>query len=544
MKKRHLIWIIPSGLVVLLLLISLFGHLLSPAKGMKMPKESKNKTMVTEKEMKEDLKYLKYYFENMYAGYHLLEEQGFSMDDINSKIMEKSKQDMHGGKIEVSVFRNRITEVMFENLKFNDMHLSINGRSFNRKSLYFSDVYVQEKLVDGVKKYFICKNERDPYPDDIKKNMNLLDPADVKIGAEYTGPVSNLYECYVGQEKLYRYCVFTNKSVAKAYMNIDGQNVWVPIMPSLSISTTNQHGFAETDDTLYISFSDFVFHDGNEMMEEMGKRQFQQLCDNAKNLSKGKKNLIIDLRNNGGGDPFRRNAVFAYLLYNQQELSKDTLKAIESVGQEEEIRMISPAMASLYRSSFYYRVQRKFKLLKFKKNSVEYDYEQFEKSEYKDWFKINNFYGFADLLVPQKKMIREFAPQDNITLPEPDFKGDIYILTNRYSASCSEYSMALAHEFEKFDGIKVHHLGENTCGAVEFVNPCSVILPNCGGWIYMPTAYNGDSKAFKHSDFHGEGEGWYPEYWVSSFQLSDLLCHLIGDEKLEETLKGIERRHL
>ena len=57
-----------------------------------MPISSKNKAKnsVSEKEIKEDLKYLKYYFENMYAGYDLMVEKGFDIDKVCDAVMARS----------------------------------------------------------------------------------------------------------------------------------------------------------------------------------------------------------------------------------------------------------------------------------------------------------------------------------------------------------------------------------------------------------------------------------------------------------------------
>lgn len=514
---------------------------------MKYVKEAKkNNTFITDKELKTDLKYIKYYFENLYAGYDILVENGFDINKVTDEIYQKCQSDKKGAdKYESDLVCNKIKEVLVGNLNHIDMHLSIMGQNpTQNKVLLFSDIYIKEQNSADGKKYVVYKNQQEPYPEDIKKKMNILAPAEVEPGQEYTGPLSNLYECYDGEEKVYRYCVFTNKNVAKAYINIEGKNVWAPVLPSLSITKSKMQGYASTDETLYISLSDFSFQSGNDNYEEMGRREFQKLCDNAKNLSRGKKNIIIDLRNNPGGDPYMRNAVFANLLYNNSEISDEILKSVAQVGAENEKIMMSPVVASITRRNFAYRIKNKIKKLKFRKTAVKYDFEVFEEDEYRTFFLVHYLYGLLNLVYPVRKLVPSPSVSKKITeLPVPDFKGDIYILTNRYSASCSEYSMALAYEFDKFEGINVHHIGENTCGAVSFVNPRYVILPNCGAWFILPSAYN-DSEAFKHPNYHGEGEGWYPEYWVSSFQIADILEKNINDPKLADLLKGIERRHL
>ena len=61
MKKRHLFWIIPCGLIVFIFLTALIGNITSPIPSKRLVKKSKNKKVITEKELTEDLDYLKYY---------------------------------------------------------------------------------------------------------------------------------------------------------------------------------------------------------------------------------------------------------------------------------------------------------------------------------------------------------------------------------------------------------------------------------------------------------------------------------------------------
>ena len=545
MKKRHLFWIIPLSIIFAVFLTVLLGHLISPVKVLPISSKNKAKNSVSEKEIKEDLKYLKYYFENMYAGYELMVEKGFDIDKVCDQIYVKiSKEKGSLEKVNSSLFRKIIQEVLLKEINIVDMHLSIAGIGAPLKRLYFSDIYFKEKQGPQGKQYFVYKIQQDPFTEAMKKDLTILPlPEEVKIGMEYTGPEVNLRECILDSEKVYRYAVLTNKNPKYANISLEGTSITIPVLPSISLSSEKMQGYAETEDTLYISLRDFVFNSGSANYEELGKREFQSLCENARELSKGKKNLIIDLRNNGGGDPFRRNAVFANLMYNSSEITQDIVTSIAVVGEDNEKRILSSPLAHFYRRNFFYDMKKFFKSFEFKDYDVKYPFEIFEEIEYKNWKKINYSYAFGELFFPSRKWITEFNGEIK-DLPEPDFKGDIYMLTNSYSASCSEYSMALAYEFEKFDGVQVHHIGENTCGAVSYVNPVSIVLPNSGFWMYIPTALNLDSKAFMHSKYHGEGEGWYPDYWVNSFQISELLQYLIDDPELKEMLVGIERGYL
>ena len=546
MKKRHLFWIIPSGIVGLALLVFVLGHLFSPVKTKRIPERSKDKKFITEKELKKDLSYLKYYFENLYVAYDFMKENGFDVDAITNEVLEKCKKDMNGRKeIDSQTFLRYITTGVTKAFKNVDMHFGINGSSpQDYRTVYFSDIFIRSEQVDGTTKYFVYKNEREEIPQDILKNMNLLPMADIKIGGEYTGSVNNLYEYFDGSESTYRYCVFTDKRIKQANISIDGETVIIPVMPSISISNSQQfQGFKETKDSLYISMSDFVFSRGSSDYEEIGKKEFQSLCDNAREKSKGKKNIIIDLRNNGGGSPIYRNAVFANLMYNQSEISEETIRIINSIGMDNEEMLFSPVTGKFYREGIWYDIKHWFRDFKYRKTSKTYEFEVFKKYEDKMFDKPTRRFGITSFFVPQRKY---FVNEEYVTdrnLQKPDFQGNVYILTNRYSASCSEYSLAMAYIFDKMDGINVYHIGENTCGAVSFVNPCSVVFPYSGGWMYIPTAWN-KSVDFNHPKYKGESYGWYPDYWSSSINLLNTLNNLIEDPELTEVLKGLERHHL
>ena len=125
----------------------------------------------------------------------------------------------------------------------------------------------------------------------------------------------------------------------------------------------------------------------------------------------------------------------------------------------------------------------------------------------------------------------------------PDYSGDIYVLTDKYSASCSEYSLAILYALSKNSDIKIHHIGENTRGAIFYIDPSTFVTPNSGAWMVLPTGRN-YSDAFNHPDFHGEGYGWFPEYWVTQYNLLNTLCNLIDDKELEKALQGLEKWQL
>ena len=215
---------------------------------------------------------------------------------------------------------------------------------------------------------------------------------------------------------------------------------------------------------------------------------------------------------------------------------------VANLINNEEYKNMSPTFGKL---NLYFRMQNlinKFKKMKFKKNKrEETDYEKYEKIVDKACQKKLFWPSVAELFYPYKADIQYISIDSKIKeLPHPDFEGDIYILTDTQSASCSEYSIALLRKMAEGANINIHHLGENTAGAVYYVDPTSVALPYSGIWITFPTSRN-YSSAFNHPDFHGEGYGWFPEYWVTHYNLLNTLNNLINDPELESALQGLEK---
>ena len=99
-------------------------------------------------------------------------------------------------------------------------------------------------------------------------------------------------------------------------LSFDGKKISVPVVENNSLPNSGKmQGMRETKDTLYISLVNFVFNGGS----VMGEQEFKTLCENAKNKSVGKKQIIIDLRSNGGGDGCRPATILSNILYNEQD---------------------------------------------------------------------------------------------------------------------------------------------------------------------------------------------------------------------------------
>lgn len=543
MRKRHLFWIIPSSVIVLLLLISLFGHLFSPIKTKKNVTKSKCLNNLTPKQQDEDLAYLKYYLQNVYINYDQMAANGFDIDKVIEDIKADYKRNLRNdGSIGSQEFFNSLRKIMFQNFNVVDKHFNIGGTWLLDNQFYFSNIYIKEQKTSSSIKYIVVKNEAETFPDYIKKSYANIGTAEINPGQEYTGSKDNLYEWFDGNEKIYRFGLMSKGEINFAYIQIDGKPVKAPVIATWYLHNNKAQGFTETNDTLYLSLRDFMFEQSSSSeLVSKNRKEFEKLCNNAKDKTAGKANIIIDLRSNGGGQTIRSAMLLSKLFYDEKDVSPELSQYLINLVHDD-YTLYSPATGAEYRRNMIYNVKDFFKTLKNKNKDNEYD--EYTEIVYKKWHRTNYLNGILELFVPYRKEVKFPYAKTSITeLPKPTFSGNIYVLTDNNSASCSEYTIALLHNMIKGTDINVCQIGFNTNGAVFYFNPWSFVFPNTGYTITFPTAIN-KSNAFNFPNFKGEGYGWYPDYWCTNQNMINTLVNLTGDKDLEIVLTGLEKSQL
>ena len=544
MKKRHLFWIIPSSLIAFIFLLYVILKLISVFHPLSEPfvNRTKHKTTLTEKELNRDLDYIKHYMSTCYAGYDDMVEKGFNLDSAIENIYKNTKKEMHNGVVASSVLITNTINELIEKNPLIDSHFSINGSGRYPYKLYFSDLYFEEKQTTTETKYFLTKIQREEIDKEesfLKKKVPLTE---LPLNLEYTGSTQNLYKWFDGNKIIYRYGVFTNKEINFAYINLNNNKEKIPVyyFDRLESKTKNQ-SYKETNKTLYLSLQNFSFDNRSDVHYFYGHKEFQNLLDIAKEKSKNKENIILDLRSNGGGEPIRLSLLFANILYDNYDF--DTLNQITLCANENSTDVFSSTIAKRRLYSIFYDIKDFFKKLKFRNKKEKFEYEEYYDSIYKKQDRIINKQILPQLFFPSRKMITVEPQTEDKPLPPTNFSGTIYILTDRYSASCSEYTIGLAYKLAEKLNFNVVHLGENSNGAVYYVNPWTFVTPNSGLWFYMPTNKS-EPRIFNHPSFKGEGLGWHPEYWVTKYNLANTLTNLIEDPELPQMLVGLEKNHL
>ncbi|MBR1638027.1 MAG: hypothetical protein IJ688_01415 [Treponema sp.] len=566
MKKRHLFWIIPTAIIslILILLITYVSIQVNYPDGYKPTfYKSKNKPNLTQKEMQEDLDYLKYYLKNAYIGYAQLLEEGFDIDAIIKEVEEKTwEQKDSTNHVSSNELNGQLKKALTPEFKIIDKHFSIGGWGpKDDYKLFWSDIYLTKNESAGKTEYRILKYQPEAEENESdeseaksaskkkkRKNKSKKEaeeaPKEIIKGALYTGPENNLYEWFDGEQKIYRYGIYTKQQIQKAIISVNNENISIPVKSEQAIPTAALwQGMKESPDTLYLSFADFVFYS----QDNSGKKQFKTLCQNAREKAKDKKNIIIDLRSNGGGEASRACYLLSNLLYYNQDAYENLYRFLTYKVENKSIRLMSPPIAKNYikfllEEKKAERAQKK--LLKKIEDPEKFEFDEIYKETYISFEKQTKEYCLKELIKPERLEIPcDYVEYDSsMEKPESDFSGNIYILTNHHSASCSEYTIAYTKLIA--DGnqkIHFYQIGENTNGAVSYYNPMVYNLPNSGLQLYFPSAY---TPPFEDPAFKGEGCGWHPDYWTTNRNLLNTLIQLTGDQELKETLAGLDKRML
>ncbi len=476
----------------------------------KISYESKKLSSLTKEQLRQDCDWLKYYLYNAYAGIDEAIANGLDLDATIEQIYEESCKKEFLGQISTSDFSSVTRSILSKKLKNSDQHIGINGTLKDSSRLYYTSVYF-EKRDDG---YFVKKSEEES----------------VKEGMKYNGPETNLYKILTDDGILYRYGVMTNKNIKSAVLYVNALQITVNAEVDKPIpSKYTWTGLQSTAETVYVSLGDCNQLFGIDDDANRGDYYWDDYLSKVQNAAAGKKNLIFDLRSNPGGYPQYPARILRAALYNQlqnEEQATEIENFMMNKTYENCVGIISPVTGQL------------------------------EKEAYKNYFK-NRFLSFKPEVQEFLKKywrqmevypLRTHLPLDvyatNLTqLPQPDFKGDIYILLNEYSASASEYATLMAYEFQNSD-IKVHIIGENSCGAFKYAGMWSHLLPNSDIYLSFGVNFGEPPLMLSIPNWKGEGNGFYPDYWATNDTILNTLINLTADQELQTVLSDLGKKLL
>lgn len=471
-----------------------------------------DKVLLTQQELREDCDMLKYILYTCYAGIDEAIEMGFDLDGTIEEIYNKAwdSRQIHSNLVERGVLSNVITTTMAKKLTNTDQHIGLAGNVKDSVCLYYSNIYFEKQG----EKYIVSKSDVDA----------------IKIGDEYTGPNENIYKFITDDGITYRFCVMTKLRIKSGVISINGEKINVPAKTDKVIPT--QHfwtGVQSTDNTLYMSLGGSVMAYGISDASDNLSYAWDNFIKKISDQAKGKSNIIFDLRSNHGGYsqyPAKMLTAAYYFNHSDKDFTDNVTAKLLNETSVGCTQIVSPF------------IMQEFKTIYTKSWKNDFDRLKPEVQDYfkKYWRKM------------QFRPIRTFIDLDqyNCTIddfPEPDFKGNVYVLINQDSCSAAEYGIEMAYLLKE-KGVNVTLVGENTWGGMKYAGMFTFHLPHSGLYTYTGIDF-GEAPALQSiPNWKGEGMGFFPDYWATSDTILPTLVELTNDEQLKETLKDLGKKQL
>jgi len=448
----------------------------------------------------EDLDMLVYLVKTAYSGYEDAVKRGLKIDEIPDAFRkEYGEKDI----IKVSELSKFIGDYLSPYIQ--DCHFCIESRDFRKNlvTLYrvlYSDVYVK-KVNDG---FVVEKSDN--------KDIQTGDIVEVETGNLFLYPSEG--------DGIYRLGAYATMEENKKEISVNSLDEKKYIICSKEneyfwSEDITKYKEIETKDSLYIYISLFM-----DLMEiDNRKSKVDENFARLKTVSErypGKKNIILDLRTNGGGNALNSYKFLANLYFCEKNCSekksiKNCCKVQKKVnGLKEKIEIISPPV-----------------------------------QQAENWLVENVFCDekiFSKQVNKRKKILKKRDLKITYTAKRnkkeksgiPVFKGKLIILSGKNSCSASEDTICMAKDiFSKTN--QFYQIGENSAGCYEFGNVWCYQLINSGIALHL--------SEFKNTFTEKCPEGWgvAPDYWATNDDLVKAIVNVTGDQELSEKLKDINK---
>lgn len=451
------------------------------------------KSMLTYEELSSDINQLCYYLQNAYADYEGMCGRGFSASELKYQIFANYSKNE---KIDTRAAFKFIAD--FLEPFISDRHFSI-----ITKTTVFEPVKSSKFFYTNT---FVGKSDDGFY-------LLQSDSENLSKGMKFDGDSENLFYYPVKGKNVWRIGIISVENPKTLSVQFEGKSFLLPVYDDGAIQTSSiRYHELESDDSVYASLSSFWLpEEGSQFRKgaDIVLSKYASLASKYYN----KKNIIIDLRGNPGGQA-EYSEYLLYSLYtnNKKEFSWKKLpkysKWFESYISNEKWIESPVTIESLFKFNeslgFHYSELRKM----------------LEKSRQK----------------PVKKI---FGTQKTKPLKKNKnaFPGKIIILIDRNSLSASENTVVLA---KKLFGDNAVIIGEKTGGCCEYLDNIDYMLSNSKVCVHFGSKKN---EGMKYCDsWHGEGFGIYPDYWSIGEDLNDTIFLVTDDSEMKEKLAEIDSR--
>lgn len=439
-------------------------------------------------DLKTDNDILAYYLENNYAGFYQISEKGFSTKNF---IEDFEKEFSSKPAITISNYYEWIVSYLSNFI--NDPHFTVQKHNQGQalSNIFyntFSNIYVKKEN----EKFYVVES----------------DNPEISLGDIYKDESEYLFYYPSKGEDIYRIGLFQN-SPRKDIINLNFSdksvdiNLSLPECKSFSSFYTN----IETNDSAYIHLNQFLPYEMNGL-DMLKTSQILNDFTKISNRYRSKKNVILDLRNNGGGSSHYPKIFLSNLYWNNKIFSKEYRELV--VNGEKISYLINDSIAQAIkktRNKIYVKGTKEYKAFDFYLNPL----------------KENTTVTFS-----KKDNNNDISP-----LANPRFEGKIILITNRNTASASEECIWFAKMlFDSTNQLVI--VGENSLGCIEYGHPWSYELPNTGLQFGIP-ASKIDLPFFANESC----VGYTPDIYTTDEDLIKTLSTEIDDKDLLSKLAKI-----
>ncbi len=414
----------------------------------------------------ENLKDIVYLLESSYIGFDEMEKRGFDKEAF----IKNSESLFSNAK---TIKLEKLSEYIFNSLKpyINDGHFYMRSGENNyefcvKKVIYLSDTYVIKT----------------------KTGYKVVDSTQIPKETEISISDENLFKTIHNGKEVFRLGVLASNG-ERDYtrllpVSVNDENIRLRCIYFPKTLSSNEFTVIETKNSVYINIPIFDTHEEHfEVFKKLGKKYWN------------KKNLIIDLRQNPGGE----NLYFYDFLYDLYSGEDDeSIRTIynDYLGNIKTKNISSPLIKQLIKPYYDYYMSIGEKL-------------------------------FADELL---KVLNSsgITYKGNSTVKiekKTKFKGNLIFLTSKKSASCSEDIIMASKDLFN----KVYTVGTNTSGSLLFGNVFTYGLKNSG--IILKVC----QTQYFYNDVFEEGRGIMPDYVVSG-SFEDTIKFLTNDKEMVKKL--------
>lgn len=420
--------------------------------------------------IEKDCELLKTYLQDVSIDCSLAVDEGLvDLDDVIQKIKDdynsrKKKSKANNKGIYQEEFAKSIQNVLSKELPYKNGHMSIQVLDYYEK--VFPKQFV---FFSGI---YFEKRDSDFF-------VVESDVKSVKKGMKYTGDVENLFQTVFNGKVLYQFGIFSPYMKKKAEISIENKIKKVPITWTSNYAKSDELEYEITDDVFTIRIGTFMPKDP--YVYEKKIREIQ------KELEVTDKTVVFDLRGNSGG-MLNYTTSFLYSLFMERT--------------EENAALFSQIVDAIVANTTDINTETLRQLLI-----------------------LNNLQShYRNLLTNPNRYIFNDSETSEVSIENPKYKKNLYVLVSSYSASSAEYFANYAKCM--YDNTVI--IGDNTAGCADFGTSITCTLTDSKVSILLCATDGRNTTCFANNEsWKGDCYGIFPDYWAVGDNVQKTLDFLI-----------------